>query len=45
MSKINIEERYGIYLRGCGLDNCIMRWSTDEYIYQLLKHNNTKFHL
>jgi inositol oxygenase len=31
--------KYGIYKQGCGLDNLIMSFGHDEYLYQVLKHN------
>ena len=30
----------GIYEEACGLDNVICSWGHDEYLYQILKHNN-----
>ncbi|KAF2897996.1 hypothetical protein ILUMI_08180 [Ignelater luminosus] len=33
--------KHGIYKPGCGLDNVIMSWGHDEYLYQVLKHNKT----
>jgi inositol oxygenase len=32
--------KYGIYKPGCGLDNVKCSWGHDEYLYQILKHNN-----
>ncbi|XP_071443115.1 inositol oxygenase [Hetaerina americana] len=32
--------KYGIYKPNCGLENVIMSWGHDEYLYRLLKHNN-----
>jgi inositol oxygenase len=31
----------GIYAPNCGLDNVLMTWGHDEYLYQVLRHNNT----
>ncbi|CAK9301130.1 unnamed protein product [Gordionus sp. m RMFG-2023] len=31
--------KYGIYKPHCGLDNLIMSWGHDEYMYQFLKYN------
>ncbi|XP_018325438.1 inositol oxygenase [Agrilus planipennis] len=33
--------KYGMYKPNCGLDNVIMSWGHDEYLYRVLKHNNT----
>ncbi|XP_030378585.1 inositol oxygenase [Scaptodrosophila lebanonensis] len=33
---------YGIYQPNCGIDNLLMSWGHDEYMYNVLKHNNTK---
>jgi inositol oxygenase len=33
---------YGIYQPNCGLDNCYMAYGHDEYMYQVLKYNQTK---
>lgn len=33
--------KYGIYKPKCGLDNVLMSWGHDEYLYQVLKHNKT----
>lgn len=27
-----------MYQNGCGLDNLLMSWGHDEYMYQVLKH-------
>lgn len=32
----------GIYTRNCGLNKLTMSWGHDEYLYQVLKHNNCK---
>ena len=29
----------GIYEPGCGLDNVLISWGHDEYLYRVLKHN------
>ncbi|XP_014213564.1 inositol oxygenase isoform X2 [Copidosoma floridanum] len=34
--------KYGMYKPKCGLDNLIMSWGHDEYLYRVLKHNNSK---
>ncbi|XP_043943248.1 inositol oxygenase [Protopterus annectens] len=31
---------YGIYEPNCGLDNLLMSWGHDEYLYRVLKANN-----
>ena len=31
----------GIYERGCGLENLLMTWSHDEYLYQVLVNHGT----
>ena len=31
-----------MYKPGCGLDKLTMSWGHDEYLYRVLKHNNTK---
>lgn len=31
----------GIYKENCGLDNVTMSWGHDEYMYRMLRHNNT----
>lgn len=33
--------KLGIYQEKCGLDNVVMSWGHDEYMYQVMKHNNT----
>jgi inositol oxygenase len=33
--------KLGIYKEGCGLDNVMMSWGHDEYMYQVMKSNNT----
>jgi len=32
----------GIYRAGCGMDNVIMSWGHDEYLYQVLKNHAAK---
>jgi inositol oxygenase len=32
----------GVYKEGCGIDNLHISWSHDEYLYQVLVHNNCK---
>lgn len=31
--------KYGIYRPNCGLDNVVMSWGHDEYMYRMLIHN------
>ncbi|XP_050292732.1 inositol oxygenase [Anthonomus grandis grandis] len=33
--------KYGIYEPNCGLDNVLISWGHDEYLYRMLKHNKT----
>ncbi|KAK6627451.1 hypothetical protein RUM44_009928 [Polyplax serrata] len=33
--------KYGMYMPNCGLDNLMMSWGHDEYLYRVLKHNNS----
>ena len=33
--------KYGIYEPNCGVENLMMSWGHDEYLYQMLKHNKT----
>ncbi|KAH7301091.1 hypothetical protein KP509_23G011900 [Ceratopteris richardii] len=33
--------RNGIYTEGCGLDKLVMSWGHDEYMYQVMKFNNS----
>jgi len=35
------QSKYGIYSPNCGIDNLLMSWGHDEYLYQVLVHNNT----
>lgn len=32
---------YGMYAPHCGLENVLMSWGHDEYMYQVLRHNKT----
>ncbi|XP_046386086.1 inositol oxygenase [Ischnura elegans] len=32
--------KYGIYKPNCGLENVIMSWGHDEYLYRQMKHNH-----
>jgi inositol oxygenase len=32
-------DKYGIYSQECGLDNCIVSWGHDEFLYQTLLNN------
>ncbi|XP_033212643.1 inositol oxygenase [Belonocnema kinseyi] len=34
--------KYGMYKPNCGIDNLMMSWGHDEYLYRVLKHNKTK---
>ncbi|CAH2093544.1 unnamed protein product [Euphydryas editha] len=34
---------YGMYKKNCGIENLMMSWGHDEYLYRVLKHNNAKF--
>lgn len=31
----------GVYKPGCGLENVVMSWGHDEYMYQVCKNNNS----
>lgn len=33
--------RYGVYSEGCGLDNVLMSWGHDDYMYLVAKENGT----
>jgi len=33
--------KYGIYEPNCGLENVLLSWGHDEYLYRVLKHNKT----
>lgn len=39
MSDRKYSSKLGMYFKGCGLDNCLMSWGHDEYLYQVLKFN------
>lgn len=34
---------YGMYQPNCGIENLMMSWGHDEYLYRVLKRNNAKF--
>ncbi|XP_035742020.1 inositol oxygenase-like [Vespa mandarinia] len=34
--------KYGIYKPQCGIDNLMMSWGHDEYLYRVMVHNNCK---
>ncbi|XP_047119981.1 inositol oxygenase-like [Schistocerca piceifrons] len=34
--------KYGMYKPHCGLDNVLMSWGHDEYMYHALRHNGSK---
>jgi len=33
--------QYGMYSPNCGIENLMMSWGHDEYMYQVLKHNKS----
>lgn len=33
--------RLGIYSEGCGLDNLMLSWGHDEYLYRVVRHQST----
>ncbi|KAJ3577884.1 hypothetical protein NPX13_g2679 [Xylaria arbuscula] len=33
--------KYGIYSPGCGLDNIMLSWGHDEYLYEIVKNQST----
>lgn len=33
--------KYGMYSKEIGLENLTISWGHDEYLYRVLKHNNT----
>ncbi|KAK4337715.1 hypothetical protein RND71_042202 [Anisodus tanguticus] len=33
--------KYGVYSEGCGLDNVVMSWGHDDYMYLVAKENKT----
>ncbi|KAF7814183.1 Inositol oxygenase 1 [Senna tora] len=37
----NFNTKYGVYSEKCGLDNVIMSWGHDDYMYLVAKKNNT----
>lgn len=37
---VHYNSQYGIYQPACGLDNVLMSWGHDEYLYQVLKNSN-----
>jgi inositol oxygenase len=39
MSNSNYNTMLGMYAPNCGLDNVLVSWGHDEYLYQILKHN------
>lgn len=34
--------KYGMYEPRCGIDNLLMSWGHDEYLYRVLVHNDCK---
>jgi len=34
-----LSSRLGVYTENCGLENVIMSWGHDEYLYRVLKAN------
>lgn len=34
----------GIYEAGCGLDNVLLSWGHDEYLYEVLKGQSSRKH-
>lgn len=34
--------KYGMYEAECGIENLLMSWGHDEYLYRVLVHNNCK---
>lgn len=42
MSRVEYGSTLGIYQTGIGLDNMLFSFGHDEYLYQLLKHNNVQ---
>ena len=36
---MNFRGKYGMYQPGCGLDNVLMSWGHDEYLYRVLKNH------
>ncbi|KAL9242299.1 hypothetical protein vseg_016315 [Gypsophila vaccaria] len=37
----NYNTKYGIYSEGCGLDNVLISWGHDDYMYLVAKENGT----
>lgn len=37
----NYNTKYGMYKPNCGLENLLMSWGHDEYMYNVLKHNKS----
>ncbi|KAK4756937.1 hypothetical protein SAY87_007064 [Trapa incisa] len=37
----NYNTKYGIYSEGCGLDNTLISWGHDDYMYLVAKENGT----
>lgn len=33
--------KYGMYEANCGIENLMMSWGHDEYLYRVLKHNKS----
>nr|XP_056701829.1 inositol oxygenase [Euleptes europaea] len=40
MKNPKYNSRYGIYQPNCGLENVLMSWGHDEYMYKVMKRNN-----
>ncbi|MFK7873693.1 MAG: inositol oxygenase family protein [Oligoflexales bacterium] len=40
-SNPSLNTKYGLYQPHCGFKNLKFAWGHDEYMYQMLKHNNT----
>lgn len=36
---VDCSTKLGMYEEGCGLENLLMTWSHDEYMYQMLKNH------
>lgn len=39
MKESKLNSKFGIYQKGCGLNNVLCSWGHDEYLYQILKKN------
>ena len=37
-----LHDEFGVYNKNIGIDNCILSFGHDEYLYQVLKFNNCK---